>query len=73
MSDKKSREPYSGTPTERGRPLTDPQESVGNIIEIPSDYRACSGLGSGAPSSLTSCAETTPDPSGTHPTGGSEL
>ncbi|CAH0166767.1 hypothetical protein SRABI83_01090 [Arthrobacter sp. Bi83] len=34
MSEKKSREPYSGTPSERGPPLTDPQESVDNIIEI---------------------------------------
>ena len=38
MSEKTSREPYSGTPTERGPPpLPDPQESVDNIIEIPSD------------------------------------
>ncbi|GGH07980.1 hypothetical protein GCM10011577_35670 [Pseudarthrobacter polychromogenes] len=38
MSEKKSREPYPGAPTERGdRPLTDLQESVDNIIEIPSD------------------------------------
>jgi hypothetical protein len=37
MSDRKSRDPYSGTPTGRGPPLTHPQESVDNIIEIPSD------------------------------------
>jgi hypothetical protein len=39
MSDRKSREPYSGTPTQRGPPLINPQESVDNIIEIPPDSR----------------------------------
>ncbi len=37
MSEKKSREPYTGTPIGRDGTPSHPQDPVYNIIEIPSD------------------------------------